>query len=311
MNTNTKLLISVIICTYRRPDMLYLALQGLVGQTISKEYFEVIVVDNNSNDNTQSISDSFLKQLPLRYVNEVKQGLSHARNRGVYESKGQYLAFLDDDAIPEKSWLETARVLLSSLTEEYDCIGGPILPFYTSEKPTWFKDEYETRSWGKTPRYLDLWQGFAGSNMIWRKDTILELGGFDVALGMTGENLALGEETKLFFALWKQRPTAKVYYLPELKIKHWTPIEKMDIEYQKKRNIAKGVSSYYIHRATWPFLKRAIWFIKLIGGILIFSVLALVRRYRYPNRNNWFMEEWRKVIVWYVEFLMILGIRSA
>ena len=291
--------------------MLRLALQGLAEQTIAQKYFEVLVVDNNSQDKTREVSESFARVLPLRYINEERQGLSHARNRGVLESQGEYVAFLDDDAIPDEAWLETAKNLLSHPEDKFDCIGGPIFPFYTTEKPDWFKDKYETRSWGDKPRFLDRWQAFAGSNMIWRKEMINKLGGFDVSLGMSGENLALGEDSKLFFALWKQYPGARVFYSPQLVVKHWTPIEKMNIEYQKRRSIAKGVSSYYIHKTTWSPLKRTVWFVKLIGGVIVFSILALVNKRNYIDKRNWLIEEWYRVIIWYMELLTILGFNRA
>jgi glycosyltransferase involved in cell wall biosynthesis len=69
--------------------------------------WEIIVVDNNSTDNTFNIVKEFKKnsKVPVKYVKEEKQGLSHARNRGIRESKGRHIAFIDDDALADCNWI--------------------------------------------------------------------------------------------------------------------------------------------------------------------------------------------------------------
>src|SRR5208337_117373 len=119
--------LSVIICTYNRSGHLGNVLKSLSNQEFPHELqWEILVIDNNSSDNTFEVAGEFrsTSRVPVRYVKEEKQGLSHARNRGVVESKGKYVAFTDDDAITDCEWVNA----LYEAFQKYgcDCVGGKI-----------------------------------------------------------------------------------------------------------------------------------------------------------------------------------------
>ena len=102
-------LISIIVPTYNRAEMLKLALQSLVCQNGNGKWsYEIIVVDNASTDHTRRIYDEIYKEHPLlfRYVREERKGIAAATNRGVKEALGEWLAFFDDDELAEADWLE-------------------------------------------------------------------------------------------------------------------------------------------------------------------------------------------------------------
>ncbi len=196
--------ISCIICTYNRVDLLRRALDSVINQTLSERMYEIIVVDNNSEDNTKQIAKSYSKtHNNIRYVLERAQGLSHARNRGANEAIGQYIIYLDDDAKADRDWLRIAIECFENKAISPIAIGGPILPFYADPKPNWFKDEYEIRSWGKSARLLSPGESFSGSNMAFRKEILMHFGGFDSKLGVKGPVLSLGEDTIFFHSIWK------------------------------------------------------------------------------------------------------------
>ena len=97
--------ISIIICTYNRSESLKRTLQSLKEMSVSDDIeWELLIVDNNSTDNTREAVNDFTKTsgLNCRYVFESKQGLSNARNRGVKEACGEIIAFTDDDVIVDK-----------------------------------------------------------------------------------------------------------------------------------------------------------------------------------------------------------------
>ena len=100
--------ISVIICTYNRAVLLDRALMAFRDQK-NPPSTEIIVVDNNSNDDTaervRRCTEVLRPVVPVIYVFEPKQGLSRARNAGIAAARGDILAFLDDDAIPSPNWL--------------------------------------------------------------------------------------------------------------------------------------------------------------------------------------------------------------
>ena len=111
---NYSIFLTVVVCTYNRSDLLAGCLESLCQQTIKKDKFEIILVDNNSTDNTSEIAKGFLDQSNFRYLLETSPGLSHARNRGLNEAKGEYVGYIDDDARAKYDWLETAINIIES-----------------------------------------------------------------------------------------------------------------------------------------------------------------------------------------------------
>ena len=131
---------SIIICTYNRSDCIKNVLLSLCNQKTTSSY-EIIVVDNNSTDNTKNeiIKFSANFSVEIRYHLETNQGLSFARNRGVEASLGEVVLFIDDDAVAEKSWLETHVSAYSD--RDVFCAGGPIRPVWPFPKPEWIKGD--------------------------------------------------------------------------------------------------------------------------------------------------------------------------
>ena len=136
-------MISAIICTYNREKYITECLEHL-RIACQNKMLEVLVVDNNSTDSSASLIKGYLDShpdFPGRYILETKQGLSHARNRGIKEAKGDILVFLDDDSMVAPDYLEQ---LLKAMDSHPDAgaFGGRITPL--------FED-------GKTPRWLCRW----------------------------------------------------------------------------------------------------------------------------------------------------------
>ena len=105
---NNKPIISVVICTYNNAESLAVTLNQLLNQTAQTvDDFELLIIDNNSQDNTQQVCEQFVSKSKIRakYIFESKQGLSHARNTGVQSAVSEYLLFTDDDAELPKNWL--------------------------------------------------------------------------------------------------------------------------------------------------------------------------------------------------------------
>src|SRR5262245_59094613 len=99
-------MLSVAICTHNRCESLAYTLQTLAVQAdVDWSQVEVIVVDNNCLDATLEVIDRFAGSLPIRRVAETTQGLSHARNRALAETQGDWIVFTDDDVLLDKGWL--------------------------------------------------------------------------------------------------------------------------------------------------------------------------------------------------------------
>lgn len=104
----TSLKISVIIVTYNRAQMLKEALESLTTQSRLPD--EVLVVDNNSSDQTKSVAESFSGRLNINYIFEPVQGTSTARNTGIGHARGNLIIFFDDDCIAERDWLHYMEI---------------------------------------------------------------------------------------------------------------------------------------------------------------------------------------------------------
>ena len=98
--------LSVILCTYSRASLLQMALASLVDQTLDKDSFEVVVIDDGSSDTTREVANSFAGRLPLRYFYQENAGLAAGKNHGIYAAKGKILFFFDDDDIATPRLLE-------------------------------------------------------------------------------------------------------------------------------------------------------------------------------------------------------------
>jgi glycosyltransferase involved in cell wall biosynthesis len=133
--------ISATICTHNRAEYLGKALKSLSVQTLPAEDFEVLVVDNASTDDTAALVESVRPILPsLRYVFEGSLGLSRARNTAIREARGDYIAFLDDDAVAVSEWLEAILTAFDTVKPTPVCVGGRIEPIWEGARPSWLAD---------------------------------------------------------------------------------------------------------------------------------------------------------------------------
>ncbi len=232
-------LISVVVCTHNRADLLGGLLSSIEAQTLDKEQFEVVVVDNNSVDHTLQVAREFVaRHINAQLFTESEQGLSNARNRGWREARGLYVAYIDDDAEADSHWLvEMASFIRRNPT--VCAFGGPYEAFSTYPVPSWFPPGEGSMSLGSDERPLDAEREFIhGTNMVFRRDILAEFDGFDPALGMNGNKLSYGEETR-FQLLLKERGQA-VFYVPAMKVRHYLPAHKMRLGWLLKSAYAVG-----------------------------------------------------------------------
>jgi glycosyltransferase involved in cell wall biosynthesis len=243
--TTNLLLISVIVCTYNRANILKNVLTDLCNQKLSKRFYEIIVVDNNSKDNTRKIVKDYCRMYPnINYKLETRQGLSNARNRGWKEACGQYVGYIDDDCRIPEDWLSVAKNIIERLSP--GVFGGPFYPFYTSSKPYWFKDSYGSQNPLKKAKILmrDEVSHIFGGNMFFGRSVLEKTGGFNPRLGMCGTKIAYSEETELLRKISLSEAEVTFYFDPELYVYHHVPSRKMKISWIIKTGFQYGRSSY-------------------------------------------------------------------
>ena len=294
-------LISVVVCTHNRAGVLAGSLLSLGEQTLDRSDYEVIVVDNNSTDNTPAVVEDFRLRFPdVRYFLEPQQGLSHARNRGWHEARGEYIGYIDDDSKAPPEWLEVAKEVIDEQAPA--AFGGPNYPFYNSRKPRWFKDEYGTHELGPQARALASTEYVYGMNVFFRRAVLETLGGFDPALGMRGKRIAYGEETAVLVRIRAEMPDEVIYYEPRLYVYHLVPARKMTWPWILRASWAGGRYSHRVLGEKSGWSKRclavvlALREVMVLGGVLSCGVFRRDRR-TYPHFQNYAYERVRRHLV--------------
>jgi glucosyl-dolichyl phosphate glucuronosyltransferase len=194
-------LISAIVCTYDRYDVLPDSLVSLNQQSLPKSDYEVIVVDNSSDREAQR---SFWKRSQSRFPVTVElqpvPGLSKARNTGLRTATAPLVAFADDDAVVSSNWLESL-VRLFDDEPSAGIGGGPVVPIWPDAAPKWLHDWlsgfFTIVDRGAARRRLGDDEWLAGTNIAFRRDLLLDAGGFDETLGRRGSKLLSNEELEV------------------------------------------------------------------------------------------------------------------
>lgn len=288
-------MISVIVCTHNRADLLPYALQTLGEQSLDSNEYEVIVVDNNSTDDTRIVVEKFAHEVPnLRYCLETKTGLSHARNRGWNEARGEYVAYTDDDCKLPRPWLSVAKEIIEQKAPAV--LGGPYFAFYDSPKPHWFKDSYGSYELHPESCALSQKEFLVGGNIFFRRKLLETLGGFDANLGMSGDKIAYGEETALQIHIRDAMPGQVIYYDPRLYVYHLVRPEKMQLNWLIRAFFAKSRYVYLVSRNNkivsalpWHSLIKATKIIIAFAADLLFGVWKRDHK-RYPYYQNYLYE---------------------
>ncbi|WP_455620679.1 glycosyltransferase [Parabacteroides sp.] len=239
--------LSVVICTYNRGKYLPLVLDSLKKQQYPFSSFEILLVNNNSTDQTDKIIQEYQQAnptLPLTYITEYNQGISYARNRGVTESTGDIIVFIDDDETVESNFLQNVDDFFTRYPDA-GISAGPVIPVYESQKPQWLS-HYTMRlvtgayQKGNQIKLLPPKDYPGTGHACFRKALFLKYGAFDTSLGRKGNSL-MGAEDKDFF-LRLMHGGEKCYYLPSAKIYHHIPDNKLTNEHFKKLTYALGRS---------------------------------------------------------------------
>ena len=166
--------VSVIICTLNRAHLLERMLHSLLHQSLRPDCFEILVVDDGSQDETPSVCHRFRQKLPdFKYI-PIQQnlGLAHARNVGTQEALGEKVLFTDDDCIAEKRWVERLSL---ALDREPIVAGAVASPTTNCIKLCHNIAQFHSFMPGRKRKTL---QFIAGANMGFRRSVLDELGGF-------------------------------------------------------------------------------------------------------------------------------------
>jgi glycosyltransferase involved in cell wall biosynthesis len=273
--------VTVILCTYNRCSMLRKALESVAASEMpDSDKWEVLVVDNNSNDQTKEVTTEFCNRYPgiFRYIFERQPGKSYALNSGIQEAKGEILAFMDDDVTVEPAWI---RQLVGGLeNKEWAGVGGRILPPQDFSPPVWMPITGKNSMAGilaifdRGMESGELTEAPYGTNMAFRKTVFEKYGGFRTDLGPSPGNEIRAEDTEFGDRvrkggerLWYE-PTARVHHaIPAHRLKKkyflawWFDYGRSNIRLKEKGEPAWGISPRYlsIFNRLLRLLPRKIW----------------------------------------------------
>ena len=236
---------SVIIATFNRAHDLKGTLASMAHLSLDDPW-ELIVVDNNSTDNTPDTVREAAADFPapLRYIFEAEQGRCAAMNAGIRAALGEVIVTTDDDVRVESGWLETALRALDELDCDY--VGGKVLPIWGGQRPEWLPNR-GGRHWatialldyGDEPiefgRHVPL-----GVNMAFRREAFTYAGLWDNRVGRKAGTL-LGQEVRE----WGLRAKAaglRGFYAPDLVVRHIIPAERLRRSYFRRWFYWHGVS---------------------------------------------------------------------
>jgi glycosyltransferase involved in cell wall biosynthesis len=240
--------ISVVICTYNRCRSLQRALESLIHLIVPPSLFwELIVVDNHSSDQTKEVVEAFAKKsdFPVIYIWEEIRGSSEARNAGIRQSQGEVISFLDDDVIVSPDWLAETWKAFTLLTAV--CIGGKALLPPDLTFPRWWDHSYDGPI-GK----CDLGDqvmfnqtanlNIIGANVSFRRFVFDKYGFLSTKLSRRGNNLVMGEDSDFIRRLRAHGEYAAYY--PKSIVYHVPSESRMRVSY---------MSRWYFRRGEWEW----------------------------------------------------------
>jgi glycosyltransferase involved in cell wall biosynthesis len=290
--------ISVIVCTRDRAESLAETLDSLAAQVLPQSVaWEVLVVDNASGDRTGAVAQEFANRHPgrFRYVHEARPGKSFALNAGVEASRGEILAFTDDDVNADPAWLQRLTDRLAS--GDWSGAGGRVAPAWDGAPPRWLPNQGEYPlaplalfDLGSEPG--ELTESPYGVNMAYRRAVFERHGGFRTDLGprpgsdgpQKNEDTEFGRRLLGAGERFCYEPAAVVYHRVASNrlrkgyfLAWWLDKARSDVHEAGRRDTAsfRGVP--------WHLLRR------LVGSTLQWTLSLGARKRFYRKTQVWYL----------------------
>lgn len=238
----TDIILTVAIPTYNRSRMLQKVAEALFEQSAGVDSFFFLVVDNASTDDTCQQVKSLAEKFPhFEYIFEAKPGSSNARNTAIHNCRTSWIAFLDDDALPDGDYVE--KLLVAIERDDCDVIAGSIRAWKLYPLPVWFLDAYE--SFPADPHRpagpLKENEYAYGGNVALRMDMIRKVGGFNTDFGVRGTIVPFGEDTELQIRI--RKAGGRLRLEPSVAVAHCAVPDKYTITRQFEIRYLAGKST--------------------------------------------------------------------
>lgn len=280
--------ITVIFATYNGGSKLRKFLEALATQTLDKDLWKVVAIDNGSSDRSFDLLASFRDKLPLRVYIETERGKTAALNKAFQHLEGALTVITDDDIIPDKDWLENF-LGVSKDHPECDIFSGLIAPFWEINPPQWIQE------------YVDLAPVFAinegalegpitghrvfGPNSAFRTHILPKCYGVTAkSLGPNSRNseYAMGGDTALAIKL--EHLGHRCHHTTKARVRHIIPKAYLNESWILGRATRFGRGVVYAHPSRVRFHKLAAYLIVTANKAIVFAVHPLpTSRFRWQT----------------------------
>ncbi len=234
--------ISVIVATYRRPDILFLTLESLCHLQTHGLKWEIIVVDNADDQKTRNVVSHFQDRLPVHYLVEVRRGKNNALNKAVETARGDLFVFTDDDITADPRWLMEVWEG-SQRWPDIAIFGGKIVALFPPGKiPISRGHPFFSGAYAVLDRGIDEGRSnpkeFWGPNLAIRSHVFHEGWRYNPDIGPNGDNYIMGSETELLKRLHQAGMSA--VFLPNSLVYHRIRPEQLEVAWLYRRAFKFG-----------------------------------------------------------------------
>lgn len=254
----TAQLLTVLICTHNRSQLLGHAIASLNAARRPAEGVQLLVVANHCSDGTHDFLEAYVNdpgdRLPLRWIAEPTAGKSHALNRALPEVDTPLVAFVDDDQGVDAGYLEAVRDAAQG-SPEADLFCGRILPDWDGSEPGWVHDQGPYRIYpfpmphfelGPLPRPLTAEVALpGGGNLFLRTPWLSRIGMFATDLGPSGHDLGGSEDSD--WVLRALRLGARLHYAPAVLQYHYVDTARLTLGYLMRKAYKRTASTVSLH----------------------------------------------------------------
>ncbi|MDE5107152.1 MAG: hormogonium polysaccharide biosynthesis glycosyltransferase HpsE [Trichodesmium sp. St17_bin3_1_1] len=284
---------TVAIPTYNGANRLPLVLEKLRSQINTENIsWEVIIVDNNSSDNTSKIvqdyQSRFSEFVSIRYLFEPQQGAAFARLKAIKEAKGTYIGFLDDDVLPDKNWIYAAYSFCQAHPQA-GAVGGQIHGDFEVEPPPEYKRVYpflSIREHGSKPRLFDpnklnlpTTASLVVSKKVWNESFPEHL----TLSGRVGSSMVASEDYELLLYIHKNG--WEIWYNPNMESYHKIPAHRLERGYLLSLGRSCGLPTYFLLTINAKSWEKPILFFRTLLGNSRRIILHLIK-YRGRIRTD-------------------------
>jgi glycosyltransferase involved in cell wall biosynthesis len=277
-------MISAIVCTYNRAEKLANCLDALgKASPPTRGGWELLIVDNNSTDNTKAVVEGFARStaLAVRYVFEGEQGLAMARNRGLAEARGDVVAFTDDDCIVDANWLREIETHFSQPGAEV--VGGRVELYNPEDRPISIR---ASRVPARFTEPGDTFRLIMGCNMIFRRSVHERIGAFDRSLGQGAKMPIVPDDYDFIYRAF--RAGCDIRYNPAILVHHDHGRRTAEQEQSVKSGYLRSRAAWYakfLLQGDRRLLKLLYWELKDAVG----PVFAKAVRGRSIGDEMWYL----------------------